>query len=134
MGKGSERTLTLPQVAALAEIEYRTLHTWLARGLLRATRRRSHGAGVPNLFAVEDALEARVLADLRRAGLELDAVERTARALQDAPLRLTGEEMLLINGRVSICTDERELHAALNGLEPALIYNVAAARRALVEA
>jgi DNA-binding transcriptional MerR regulator len=128
-----QQPLTLPQVAAAAEVEYRTLHTWLKRGLVRATCRSSDGAGTPNLFSAADALEARILADLRRAGLDLEALDRTARAIHTAPARLAGNELLLINGNVSVFEDEKQLRRELERPEPTFLYNVARARSALDE-
>ena len=114
-------------------MEYRTLHSWLKRGLLRATCQNSEGAGTPNLFSANDALEARILADLRRAGLDLEALDRAARAIHRAPGRLAGNELLLINGNVSVFEDEEQLRRELERPEPTFLYNVAWARSALDE-
>lgn len=126
-----ERAFTLPQLAKAAEIEYRTLHNWLRRGLVRASRRSATGSGRANLFAIADALEARILADLRRAGLDLAALERAAKALQSEPQRLEGDEVLLINGRLDVITSDHQIRKALDENQPALFYRVTGARRAL---
>ena len=134
MAEQVEGSHTLPQVAAAAEVEYRTLHTWLKRGLVRATRRVSSGSGTPNLFAPEDVLEVRILADLRRAGLDLRALERTAQALQGVGARLEGNELLVVNGSVEVLADREQLLPTLERPGPALVYNVAWARSALAQA
>jgi DNA-binding transcriptional MerR regulator len=127
------QALTLPQVATAAEVEYRTLHTWLKRGLVRATCRSAQGSGNANLFARPDALEARILADLRRAGLDLASLERAASALQRTPRRLVGDELLLINGTVVVLDNDATLEQALASRHPAVLYDVAWASRALQE-
>lgn len=66
----TDRTFTLPELASLVDIEYRTLHTWVRRGVLAASCQEAQGSGTRNLFDCSDALEAYVLADLRRAGLD----------------------------------------------------------------
>ena len=133
MAEHCSQALTLPQVAAAAEVEYRTLHTWLKRGLVRATCRSAQGSGNANLFASADALEARILADLRRAGLGLASLERAAAALQGAPRRLTGDELLLINGTVAVLDGDATLEQALASRRPAMLYDVAWASSALQE-
>ena len=74
----TDRTFTLPELASLVDIEYRTLHTWVGRGLLAASCQEAQGSGTRNLFDRSDALEASVLADLRRAGVELAKLEEVA--------------------------------------------------------
>src|SRR5688572_4673054 len=101
----SERALTLPEVARIVGIEYRTLHTWVKRGLLRPTLRRSAGTGTPNLFGVRDAVGARVLADLRRAGLSMDVLRSASQALRDSGEALEHPAVLLVNGSVEVFPD-----------------------------
>lgn len=72
----SDRTFTLPELALLVDVEYRTLHTWIRRGLLAASREQAQGSGTRNVFDCSDALEAYALADLRRAGVDLFTLER----------------------------------------------------------
>ena len=127
----AERALTLPQLADLVGVEYRTLHTWLGRGLLAPSRARSRGSGSRNLFDGEDALEAFVLADLRRAGVELPTLERVSRALRAARPQRGDGGVLLVNGSVSFCTDEVCLREALAHSSPTLVYDVAHAQAAL---
>ncbi len=83
------RLLTLPQVAEIVGVEYRTLHTWLKRGLLRPSAQQSSGIGVPNLFSTEDLIHARVIADLRQSGLSFERLREAAAELDEHPGALT---------------------------------------------
>lgn len=127
-----EATFTLPQLAELVGVEYRTLHTWVRRGLLAASCAEARGSGSRNLFDVDDALEAVVLADLRRAGVELPTLDRVSRALRDARGQCRETGVLLVNGSVSFCTDEACQRDALAHSTPTLVYDVAHAHGALV--
>jgi DNA-binding transcriptional MerR regulator len=130
MSETSGRALTLPQLAEAAAVEYRTLHTWLKRGLIAPTVYSSTGSGRPNLFSLEDALSARILADLRRAGLDLEVLERTAAELQSGT-KLGPDDVLVINGRVEVLAGDRQITEALGRKEPALLYRVSWALEAL---
>jgi DNA-binding transcriptional MerR regulator len=125
-----ERPLTLPQLARLAEVEYRTLHTWLRRGLIEPSVQRSAGAGTPNLFSRRNAITARVLADLRRLGLGFTALEQVALRLAEEPLP-GADAVLVVNGRVAILSEKQELADALVRPEPAVIYRLAWAEVAI---
>jgi DNA-binding transcriptional MerR regulator len=126
-----QRPLTLPQVATAAEVEYATLHSWLKRGLLTASVQASTGTGSPNLFSPRDALTARVLADLRRTGVDLDSMEKASNELQKQGENLTGEEVLVVNGRVELLDSTQPLADVLREREPAVIYELAWAREAV---
>src|SRR5271166_1103813 len=126
----AERTFTLPELALLVGVEYRTLHNWVRRGLLAASLQRAEGSGTRNLFDLADAREAYVLADLRRAGVELanlQAVAEWMRHDRDQPAR---SEVLLVNGRVSGST-RLQLADAVAKMSPALVYDLAHADSAL---
>lgn len=126
-----QRPLTLPQVATAAEVEYATLHSWLKRGLLTASVQVSTGTGSPNLFSSRDALTARVLADLRRSGVDLESMEKASGELQKRGDNLTGEEVLVVNGRVELFASTPPLADVLQERKPALIYELAWAREAV---
>jgi DNA-binding transcriptional MerR regulator len=113
---------TLPQLAEIAEVEYRTLHTWVARGLLRPSLRRSAGTGTPNLFGAQDAVAARVLADLRRAGLSMDVLECAGEALRDSAPALDQPAVLLVNGAVEVFPDAPSAAGALDRPGLSLVY------------
>jgi len=128
-----DRTFTLPELAALVDVEYRTLHTWVGRGLLAASCERAHGSGTRNVFDRCDALEAYVLADLRRAGVELSKLEQVARALRDSrERRAKGDDVLLINGSAWLSRRE-DLAEAVSQSSPTLVYDLAHARLGLEE-
>lgn len=95
----SQTALTLPELARIVGVEYPTLHTWVRRGLLEPSVRRSEGTGTPNLFGTGDAVAARVLADLRRAGLSMDVLECAGQALRDSAEALEHPAVLLVNGK-----------------------------------
>lgn len=122
-----QRAMTLPEVAEIAGVEYRTLHTWLRRGLLRPSVRSSSGTGTPNLFAPSDAVAARILADLRRGGLGIGQLERTAKALAEHRHALSEPAIIVINGRVDVVRRPAEAAAALRQEGLTLVYNTARA-------
>jgi DNA-binding transcriptional MerR regulator len=79
-------------------VEYRTLHSWLKRGLLAPSLQKSGGIGIPNLFTREDAIKAKVVADLRHAGLSFERLHETALTLEQKPAALTEGAMVLSTG------------------------------------
>lgn len=121
--------LTLPQVADLAGVEYRTLHTWLKRGLLAPTIQTSSGTGRPNLFAVEDAVGARVLADLRRAGAPFSVLAEAGALLRAHPESLRREAFVLVRDRVDIVFEASEALGSLRRGGATLVYNTSDALR-----
>lgn len=123
--------LTLPQVAQSAGVEYATLHSWLKRGLLNASLQTSLGTGSPNLFSERDALAARILADLRRAGVDLQHLERVADELKVHPEQIEGNGALVINGSVDLVESTQSLDEVLTDRKPAVVYRLAWAREPL---
>ena len=126
----AERTFTLPELALLVGVEYRTLHNWVRRGLLAASVERADGSGTRNLFDLADAREAYVLADLRRAGVELSKLQAVAEWLRHTRKDRAASEVLLVNGRVSGST-RAQLADAVAVMSPALVYDLAHAELAL---
>ncbi len=118
----SPRLLTLPQVAQMVGVEYRTLHNWLQRGLLRPSVQESSGIGVPNLFSIEDAVRAKVIADLRSSGVSFDRLGQAATELDAHPNALTNGAMVLVNGSVSV-VDAQEAATAIKKESLTLVYN-----------
>jgi DNA-binding transcriptional MerR regulator len=125
--------LTLPQVAEVAEVEYRTLHNWVKRGLLEPSFHASTGAGSPNLFSFQDALKARILGHLRSSGIDLEMLERTAHGLKEVS-ELKSENTLLLNGRLSVLDDDADIDDEIKVKQPSLIYRVSWATEALSRA
>lgn len=119
-----DRTFTLPELASLLDVEYRTLHTWVGRGLLAASREQAQGSGTRNVFDCSDALEAYVLADLRRVGIELSTLEQVAAELRNMRERWsTSDDVLLINGSVALSPREN-LAEAVSRMSPTMVYDL----------
>jgi DNA-binding transcriptional MerR regulator len=116
------RLLTLPELAQAIGVEYRTLHSWVGRGILRPSVQASRGAGVPNLFSTEDAVKAKVVADLRQTGVSFDMLKQTSQKLDDHPHALTDGAMVLVNGSVAIA-DAQGAAAAIQRDSLTLVYN-----------
>jgi DNA-binding transcriptional MerR regulator len=114
--------LTLPQLAEVVGVEYRTLHSWLQRGLVQPSMQRSSGTGVPNLFSSEDAVKAKVIADLRQAGMSFQLLAETASSLDAHTGALTHGAIVLVNGSVSI-VDADAAAAAIRQQSLSLVYN-----------
>ncbi len=127
-----EPTLTLPQLASLTGIEYRTLHTWLSRGLITASYNLVRGSGTQSVFSREDALTACVLADLRRSGLELGKLQKVAEELREPKAMNDQVEVLLINGVVRGASYS-QLAKLVPEMSPALVYDVGQAATELNE-
>src|SRR4051794_16474337 len=49
-GTLSSAAFTLPQLSKLLDVQYRTLHSWVERGLLEPSVQKSRGTGTRNLF------------------------------------------------------------------------------------
>src|SRR3954451_19818375 len=127
----SERTFTLPELASLIDVEYRTLHTWVARGLLAASREQAQGSGTRNVFDCSDALEAYVLAELRRVGLEVSKLEQVAAELRDSRSHRTGVgDVLVINGSVELSRYD-DLAEVVSRTSPTVVYDLAHASAGL---
>ena len=124
----ASRLLTLPQVAEIVDVEYRTLHSWLKRGLLRPSCQQSSGIGVPNLFSRQDVVQAKVIADLRHYGVSFERLSEAAAKLDAHPGALSTGAAVLVNGSVSV-VDEDEAAAAIKGESLTLVYNTAYAIR-----
>ncbi len=102
----ADRPLTLPELAEVAEVEYARLHSWLKRGLVQASVQTSTGSGRPNLFSRDDALRARILGDLDRAGVNFKSLQKTAEKLNAHSEFLQGEGVLSVNGTVEFFSFE----------------------------
>jgi DNA-binding transcriptional MerR regulator len=122
------RLVTLPEVAGAIGVEYRTLHNWVSRGILRPSVQASRGAGIPNLFSVQDTIKAKVVAGLRRSGASLERLREAAEVLERHPHALTHGAVVLVNGSVSII-DTAEAGEAIKRESPALVYDTEQAVR-----
>jgi DNA-binding transcriptional MerR regulator len=120
--------LTLPRLAEIVGVEYRTLHSWLKRGLLRPSGQRSEKTGVPNLFYPEDAVHAKVIAELRSSGLSFERLSEAAERLSEHPGALRDGAVVLVNGSVSVVSHSEAADAIARG-SLTLVYNTAHAVR-----
>lgn len=114
--------LTLPQLAEAVGVQYRTLHSWIKRGLLAPSVQKSRGTGVPNLFSRQDAVKAKVIADLRQTGLSFERLVEAAIRLDANEVATTTGAMVLVNGAVSIVDAEAAV-IAIERESMTLIYN-----------
>jgi DNA-binding transcriptional MerR regulator len=131
-GDATPRTYTLPQLAEISGIDYRTLHNWQKRGLLSPSHQLANGSGTTSLFVLEDALQILVLAELRQAGVEMRVLEAIADDLRGLVGQLGDERVLVVIGeKVQVLDDARELDASLRSSGPLVVYRPARARRAL---
>jgi DNA-binding transcriptional MerR regulator len=118
----ASRLLTLPKVADLIGVEYRTLHSWLKRGLLQPSHQSSSGTGVPNLFSLEDAVQAKVLADLRGCGIPLERLAEAAEKLGNHPRALNEGAAVVVNGSV-VVIDEEQAGDMVQSESLTVVYN-----------
>jgi DNA-binding transcriptional MerR regulator len=124
---------TLPQLSRLLDVQYRTLHSWVERGLLEPSVQQSSGTGTRNLFDDRDALTACVLADLRAAGVRFELLQQAADRLRKNDEALDRQAFMLVNGDVSIVFDEQEAATALKRGGLTLAYNTAGAMERLTQ-
>lgn len=66
--------LTLPQIADRLGAPYRTLHSWVERGLISPSVHRAAGTGRTNLYSEADARRIAWLHRLWSLGLGFDAL------------------------------------------------------------
>ncbi len=122
------RLFTLPELAEMSSIDYRTLHNWQKRGMLSASHHQARGSGKPSLFDEIDAVQVMILAELRRAGVEVRALERISRSLRELVANKGGADFLLIAKDAVLLRDLSELEAQLSGEGPSVVLNISHAR------
>jgi hypothetical protein len=88
----------------------------------------SRGTGFPNLFSLEDAVRAKVIADLRRSGISFNRLQEAAERLDEHPEALNEGAFMLVNGSISI-VDAKAASAAIEHESLNLIYNTGHAIR-----
>lgn len=126
-------TYTLPQLSKALDVQYRTLHSWVERGLLRPGIQKSSGTGTRNLFNQQDAVMACILAELREAGVNFDLLEQAAERLRGTKKALHQEAFMLVNGDVKIVFDRQEAAAALERGGLTLAFNTGEALERFVK-
>lgn len=102
----SAQIYTLPEVAQISGIDYRTLHNWQRRGVLRASRQAANGSGTVSLLDETDALQVLILAELRRSGIEMRVIEAVADRVWELAGTIGDRELLVIShGTVSLASN-----------------------------
>lgn len=71
-------------------------------------------------------MKAKVIAELRHAGLSFELLERASSGLGDNPAALTDGAMVLVNGTVKVVEPQLALEA-IEGEALTLVYNTRAA-------
>lgn len=125
------RSYTLPELAELSGIDYRTLHNWQKRGTLRASARAASGSGSVNLFDEVDARQVMILAELRRSGVEMRILETVAESIWNLAREIDEEQLLVISEGVASTTSDSELGAHLPADRASVIVRVGQACSAL---
>lgn len=120
-------SFTLPELSKALDVRYRTLHSWVERGLLKPGIRRSKGTGTPNLFSRQDAVMACILVELRSAGVKFELLSQAADRLRHTEDALSHEAFMLVNGDVRIVFDRNAAAAALGRGGLTLAYNTGTA-------
>jgi DNA-binding transcriptional MerR regulator len=118
---------TLPELSHELGMNYRTLHSWVERGLFAPSVQQSTGTGNRNLFSARDAVTACVLVELRAAGVKFELLKQAAERLHEAEDTLDRPAYMLVNGDVRIVHDEHEAAGALRRGGLTLAYNTAGA-------
>lgn len=92
------KIFTLSEVAKLAGAEYRTLKTWVDRGLVTPSVKSDCGPGRPGLYSERDAEVASLLTSLRSRGLDMPALQIVAADLE----RRRVAECPICNGELAL--------------------------------
>jgi len=124
---------TLPQLSAQLGVNYRTLHSWVERGLFSPSLQQSKGTGSRNVFSARDALTACVLVELRAAGVNFDLLRQAAEQLREHEDTLERPAYMLVNGDVRIVRDPQQAARALERGGLTLAYNTAGALARLAD-
>lgn len=129
-----ERFFTLPELAEMSSIDYRTLHNWQKRGMLRPSHREANGSGTSSLFDAADALQVLILAELRLGGVEVKLLERIAPRVRELAASVNGKDLLLISDDGVDLRDAEELDGSLSRERPNLVLSISKARHAVAKA
>lgn len=120
-------SFTLPELSKAFDVHYRTLHSWVERGLLEPGVHRSTGTGTPNRFSRQDAVMVCILSELRDAGVKFELLTQAAERLRKTDSALEEEAFMLVNGDVRIVFDSEEAASSLERGGLTLAYNTGAA-------
>lgn len=120
-------SFTLPELSKAFDVHYRTLHSWVERGLLKPGVSRSTGTGTPNRFSRQDAVMVCILSELRDAGVKFELLTQAAERLRMTDSALEEEALMLVNGDVRIVFDNEDAASALERGGLTLAYNTGTA-------
>jgi DNA-binding transcriptional MerR regulator len=120
-------SFTLPELSKAFDVRYRTLQSWVERGLLEPGVSRSTGTGTPNRFSRQDAVMVCILSELRDAGVKFELLTQAAERLRKTDSALEEEAFMLVNGDVRIVFDSEDAASALERGGLTLAYNTGAA-------
>lgn len=123
------RLFSLPEVSERCGVEYRTLHTWLRRGLIQASAREAAGSGTRNELTFSDLVVTKALSDLRRLGLGFDALSSVADRLRGADA--LSDTTMLINGAVQAVERRCEAAELSRTTGPVLVVRMREVRESL---
>ena len=102
---------SLGQLAMLSGVKPRTLDHWAATGFLRPSIRKAGGTGTKRVYSFADAVAARVVSELRSAGVSLQKLRRVVielRKLQFTDRSLAGLR-LIVCGKDVCLKDNQDL-------------------------
>ena len=129
---GGVETFTLPQIAEIAAIDYRTLHNWQKRGLIQASDHTASGSGTTNRFTQTDALHVLVLAELRRSGVEVRVLESVTGQVRQLAADIDSDRQLLVISQGSVfLSSDTDLGESVSADRPSMVMNLGGPRRAL---
>jgi DNA-binding transcriptional MerR regulator len=128
------RVYTLPELAEICEVDYRTLHNWQKRGILSPSRQEANGSGTKNLFDEADALQVVILAELRKDGVEVRRLQAVAAKIRELIEEMAGDELLVISGDAVTLRRRTELEGRIPEDSPTMVLSLSPARRILAAA
>lgn len=105
-----------PSACAAAGITYRQLDYWARTGLVEPSIRPAQGSGSQRLYSFRDVLILKIVKRLLDAGVSLQSIRTTVRALRAADLAELPSTTLMSDGAsVYRCASPEELATLLQG-------------------
>src|ERR1035438_3885381 len=108
--KTAER-FSLGQLAILSGVKPRTLDHWAATGFLRPSIQKARGTGTKRVYSFSDVVAARVVSELRAAGVSLQKLGKVVTELRK--LKFTDGSLaglrLIVSGKDVCLKDNQDL-------------------------
>jgi len=117
----------------MSSIDYRTLHNWQKRGMLRPSHTEATGSGTASLFDETDAIQVLILAELRLGGIEVRLLERIAPQVRELTANLNGKDLMLISDDEVALHEAKELDDSLSRERPNLVLSISRARQTIAQ-